>query len=71
MQEEPPGSMSKSTQNTESNEPSTIVEEVTATAMEVRVLPAPIGEGTSKAVEAAGKEPVVVIFQELPPTVIG
>ena len=52
------------TQNIELAKPSTIVEEVSA--KEVRVLPVPTGEKTSKADEAVGVEPVVVIFQELP-----
>ena len=54
------------TQNIELAKPSTIVEEVSASTKEVRVLLVPTGEKTSKADEAVGVEPVVVIFQELP-----
>ena len=57
--------MSKSTQNTEPVEPSTIVEEVSASVKEVQVLPVPTSEGTSKAVVTMGAEPIVIILQEL------
>ena len=67
-QEESSRSTFESTQNTESPESSTIVEELSSTAVEVQVLPVPTGEGISKVAEAAGAEPVVAILQELPPT---
>ena len=68
-QEESSRSTFESTQNTESPKSSTIVEELSSTAVEVQVLPVPTGEGISKVAEAAGAEPVVAILQELPPTV--
>ena len=68
-QEESSRSTFESTQNTESPESSTIVEELSSTAVEVQVLPVPTGEGISKVAEAAGAEPVVAILQEFPPTV--
>ena len=57
--------MLEPTQNIESTEPSTIVEEASNIVEEVRVLPIPIGKGASKSVEAAGVKPIVIIFQEI------
>ena len=43
------------------------MEEVSATVAKVWVLPIPTSEGTSK---VAGAEPVVIILQELLPTML-
>ena len=61
--------MSELTRNIKSVEQSTIVEVVSATTREVRVLPVPRSEETSKSAKAVDAKPMVIILQELPPVV--
>ena len=63
------GSTFEPTQNTDSTESSTIVEKVSDMAVVVQVFPVLSGEGTSKAAKAVSAELVVVILQELLPSV--
>ena len=61
--------MSELTRNIKSVEQSTIVEVVSATTREVRVLPVPRSKGTSKSTKAVGAKLMVIILQELLPVV--